>query len=68
MSQCEADLKEKDRDNTEFGLNQGSGLMVCVLALNSDILSLNPTEVYSISAKCCMKRTKINTKSPGLAH
>ena len=41
--------------------------MVCMLALYSDDLSLNPTEVYRFLF--CLKRTKIMQKDvPRLAH
>ena len=45
----------------------GGGRMVCMLALYSDDLSLNPTEVYRFLF--CLKRTKIMQKDvPRLAH
>ena len=42
--------------------------MVSILAINSYEHILNPGEVYNFSIKLLPKRTKINKKSPGLAH
>ena len=44
------------------------GRVVSILAINSYEHILNPGEVYNFSIKLLPKRTKINKKSPGLAH
>ena len=36
--------------------------------LYSDDISLNPAEVSSVQSGNCLKRTKINKKSTGMAH
>ena len=42
--------------------------MVSVLAFYSNDPSSNPAEVYNVSVKLLLKRTKINKKEAGLAH
>ena len=43
-------------------------VVASVLAFYSDDLSSNTAEGYNFSVKLCLERTKINKKSPGLAH
>ena len=47
---------------------RGGGQVVSILAIYSDNLSSNPTEVYSFYSESCSKTTKINKKGPGMAH
>ena len=50
-------------------MGRGGGQVVRVLAFYSDDPSSNSTEAYSLFCKnLCSKRTKINKKSPRLAH
>ena len=41
------------------------GQVVCVLAFYSVDLSSSPTNMYNFHSVKCLKRTKINKKSPG---
>ena len=55
-----------DTQILDSGSNQGrgGGLVVSVLAFYSDNLSLNPAGYFNVLCK----KTKINLKSPWLAH
>ena len=46
----------------------GGGQVVRVLAFYSEDPSSNPAEVYNVSVKWYLKRTKIYKKRPGLTH
>ena len=47
---------------------RGGGQVVSVLTFYSNDPSSNPAEVYNVSVKLLLKRTKINKKEAGLAH